>query len=175
MLFAEFRENLPDRLPTRHPNQITEKPPRGLNYFSRIVNSFAEVNEMIPSFRFALLLLTGSALFGIRASASEIGALTARVAKSPGHHLSITFQDVEDQPQRCPLTVRRMEYLASLSALVVDLSADSCALDVMGKRKGTVHWDLPLAIRAKGKLKLIVQGKSLGFASWEGEEAIWTP
>lgn len=113
------------------------------------------------------VMLAGSATF-----AAGIGDLTAQATKTRGH-LSIRFQDVEDQPQRCPLHVNRMEYLASLSALVVDLTAETCALDVTGKREGTLHWDLPYMLRSQGKLKLIVQGKSLGGLQWEGDQAQW--
>lgn len=78
------------------------------------------------------------------------------------YELTAKIKETETSMNACDLVVSRMEYMKDLAVLNVELAADFCPMDIVGQRQSVVKWHLPRPLRAKGGLKLRVNGEVLG-------------
>lgn len=117
-------------------------------------------------------LVLFSLVFSLLAEAQEVEVRDAGVEN---FRLSFRLQDAQEVSNACDFVFKRFEYLSSLNAILVRIEPQSCLMDVRGKRKVEVIWPLPLHLRRKAELKLIVNDQELGILQIENREARFEP
>jgi hypothetical protein len=119
----------------------------------------AESREAIESSRVSL-------------QSSPVEVASVALTSNQSTELSIVLQTQNRVAGNCNLTIRRLEFVAALHALLIDTSVPAfCPIDRVGRRKGFVKWSLPPEIVSAGALDLVIDGKKLGQARWESQNA----
>ncbi|MCM2283041.1 MAG: hypothetical protein NDI61_14460 [Bdellovibrionaceae bacterium] len=78
------------------------------------------------------------------------------------HNLVAHITETQVSPNACDLIVTRFEYMPDMNMLSVELEPDFCAVDVVGYRRATVTWQMPMLMRSATELALRVNKKVLG-------------
>lgn len=114
------------------------------------------------------------ALFGVASSsqASQSRTIEIRSVSSVDGELAVAFRDLAPVQNNCGYYIQRMEYVASINTLLVNLeSPEPCLVDRVGKREGQLKWALPFNRRAQGEAQLVVNGQRIGKLKWDHDRA----
>lgn len=112
--------------------------------------------------RFALIAAAFMAA-SISADADTSSGYSANlVYNNSTHELVTILTEEQTSSNACDLVVTRFEYMDDLKLMNVELKADFCPMDIVGNRKATISWHVPLPLRQSGEFALRVNGKILG-------------
>lgn len=110
----------------------------------------------------SLALLAAAA--AANADSRTLDVVNATLGAS-GSELQLSFLDRAESPRDCDYYVSRFEYVTGVepALLLVELaSPEPCLVDRIGRRSGSLKWNLPPELRGSGKLTLVVGGQSMG-------------
>lgn len=77
--------------------------------------------------------------------------------------LNLVLRETGAGGPACDLVVKSFDYLDGAGLLTVEVApAKFCPLDAVAQRRAHLTWHLPEGLRARGSLKLIVNGSEVG-------------
>ncbi len=102
--------------------------------------------------------------------------ISRAAVSADGAELELAFRDREPVRNACDYHVSRMEFVAAVELLIVELQTRvPCPLDRYGRRAGSLKWVLPSALRGSSRVTVVLNGLKIGEVSIRGAEAEFNP
>lgn len=78
------------------------------------------------------------------------------------HELNLKVTEIAQHPAACDLVLTGLTYSADTRILSIKLEPDFCQLDIMGNRKASVKWTLPINLRAGADFLIQINNNAVG-------------
>ncbi len=107
----------------------------------------------------ALSAVPALAAYDVNASLNKTGAV-----------LALTLKDQAVSRSSCGAYVSAFRFEGD--TLTLDVTANPCALDRVGRNRAKISWQLPTSIRARQRLCLVVNGEAAGVVQFDVDHAV---